>query len=92
MLKPPPLPASALIAGKVAVGATWLGGLAAFMIGAGGSSLHNIGFWIIVFLFGSHVLELLIYGAFLKAARATTADYVQVFLFGIFHSGGMKAD
>lgn len=91
MLKPPPLPISALIGGKVAVGASWLFGLFALIAGAGGSSLHNIGFWLVVFLFGSHVLELLIYGAFLKAAKATTADYVQVFLFGIFHSSGMKA-
>lgn len=91
MQKPPTLPANALLAGKIAVGIGWLIGLCALLIGSSGSTLHNIGFWMTAFLAGSHALELLIYGSFLKAANATPADYVQVFLFGIFHSGGLKA-
>lgn len=87
---PPALPANALLAGKIAVGIGWIIGLCALVIGSSGSTLHNIGFWMTAFLAGSHALELLIYGSFLKAAKATPVDYVQVFLFGIFHSSGMK--
>ena len=89
MLKPPALPPQALLAGKIAVGIGWVIGLAGFLGASADSTFHTIGIGLLVFLVGSHALELVIYAAFLKAAKATTADYSQVFLFGIFHSGGM---
>ena len=91
MQKPPAMPASALLGGKIAVGASWIFGLAALALAPAGSTLHSTGFWLTVFLAGSHAVELLVYGPFLKAARATGSDYLQVFLFGIFHSSGMKS-
>lgn len=91
MQKPPAMPASTLLAGKIAVGASWLIALGALALAPADSSWHSIGFWLTAFLAGSHALELLVYGPFLKAAKATGADYLQVFLFGIFHSSGLKA-
>lgn len=90
MLKPPALPTAALTAGKITVGLSWLAGLYGLLLADPASSLYTLGLWLTVFLVGSHIAELAIYRAFLKAAKATPADYVQVFLFGIFHSGGMK--
>ncbi len=87
---PPALPPAALLAGKVSVAASWIAGLALLALTDATSSWHNIGFWLTAFLAGSHAVELLIYRSFLAAAKATPADYAQVFLFGIFHSGGMK--
>ncbi len=92
MLKPPPLPANALLGGKIAVGGTWLFGLAALVLASPDSSFRTLGVALLVFLVFSHIIELFIFSAFLKSAKATTADYVQVALFGIFHSGGMKAE
>ena len=89
MLKPPALPPQALLAGKIAVGIGWIIGLFGFLLAGAGTTLHTIGIGLLAFLAGSHALELVIYSAFLKAARASTSDYVQVSLFGIFHSGGM---
>ncbi len=91
MLKPPPLPKSALLGGKIAVGITWLFGLFAVFTASADSTLHTVGSYLLIFLLGSHLVELVIYSAFMKAAKATPADYSQVLLFGIFHSGGMKA-
>lgn len=91
MLKPPVLPPQALLGGKFAVGASWLFGLVALLSG-GDSSWHSIGLYLLIFLAGSHALELVIYSAFLKAAKASPADYIQVALFGIFHSGGMTVE
>lgn len=90
MQQPPALPAPALLGGKIAVGTSWVFGLLALLLAGADSSLHTIGFWLTVFLVGSHALELVIYREFPKAAKATGSDYLQVFLFGIFHSGGMK--
>ena len=89
MLTPPALPPQALLAGKIAVGIGWLIGFAGFLLVDAGSTFHTIGIGLLVFLVGSHALELVIYAAFLRAAKATAVDYSQVFLFGIFHSGGM---
>lgn len=89
MLKPPTLPPQALLVGKIAVGIGWLIGLAGFLGASADSTFHAIGIGLLIFLVGSHALELVIYAPFLKAANATTADYTQVGLFGIFHSGGM---
>lgn len=89
MLKPPALPPQALLAGKVAVGIGWLIGIAGFLLGDTGSTFHTLGLGLLAFLIGSHALELVIYAPFLKAANATSTDYTQVGLFGIFHSGGM---
>lgn len=89
MLKPPALPPQTLLAGKIAVGISWLIGLAGLLFASAGTAFHTIGIGLLAFLVGSHALELVIYSAFLKAARASTSDYVQVSLFGIFHSGGM---
>lgn len=91
MLKPPVLPPQALLAGKFAIGTSWLIGLAGLCLASADSAFHTIGIGLLIFLVGSHALELAIYAAFMKAARASTVDYVLVFLFGIFHSGGMKA-
>lgn len=90
MLKPPALPATALTVGKIAIGLCWLAGLYGLLLADSASNLHTLGLWLTVFLVGSHALELAIYRSFLKAANATSADYVQVFLFGIFHSSSMK--
>lgn len=90
MLVPPPLPAAALNAGKIAVALTWVFGFYGWLVADPVSIVHTIGFWLLVTLAGSHIIELAIYRAFLHAARATPADYLQVFLFGIFHSGSLK--
>ena len=90
MQTPPPLAPNVLIGGKVAVGLGWLFGLYATACTAADPSLHSAGFWTLVFLGGSHLLELAIYSPFLKACKATPADYLQVFLFGLFHSSGLK--
>lgn len=92
MLKPPAMPASVLLAGKLSVAAGWVIGLSAMLLTDAASSWHTIGICLTAFLAGSHAVELLVYRAFLAAARASAADYVQVFLFGVFHSGGMKTD
>ena len=89
MLKPPVLPPQALLAGKIAVGIGWLIGFAGFLLADAGATFHTLGIGLLAFLIGRHALELVIYAAFLKAAKASSADYAQVFLFGIFHSGGM---
>lgn len=89
MLKPPALPQAARIAGKIAVGTSWIFCILAPLMSASTLS-QNIAQWLAVFLVGSHIVELVIYGAFLKAAQATPADYAQTFLFGIFHSGGLQ--
>ncbi|HQQ63975.1 MAG TPA: hypothetical protein PLF22_10435 [Pseudomonadales bacterium] len=90
MLKPPTLPQNVLLAGKISVGLGWLFCVIAPMVSQS-HAVMTIAEWLAVFLVGSHAVELLLYGAFLKAANATKADYVQVFLFGIFHSGGLQA-
>lgn len=90
MLAPPPLPAAALTAGKVVVALTWAFGFYGWLAVDPASIVHTTGFWLLVTLAGSHIIEIAIYRAFLQAARATAADYVQVFLFGIFHSAGLK--
>jgi uncharacterized protein YhhL (DUF1145 family) len=89
MQRPPVLPPSALLAGKITVGLSWLFCIFAPLLSAS-SNLTSIAMWLSIFLAGSHAVELLIYSPFLKAARATTVDYVQVFLFGIFHSSGLQ--
>jgi len=45
---------------------------------------------VILFLAVSHIIELVIFSAFLKAAKASSMDYVQAFIFGMFHTGSMK--
>ncbi len=90
MLTPPPLPAAILTAGKVTVAVTWVFAFYGWLLANPSSLVHTIGFWLVVTLVGSHIIEIAIYRAFLQAAKATPADYAQVFVFGIFHSGGLK--
>ena len=90
MLTPPPLPATALTAGKITVALTWLFSFYGWLAADPASIIHTLGFWLLVTLVGSHIIEIAIYRAFLQAAKATPADYVQVFLFGLFHSAGLK--
>ena len=90
MLKPPPMPPAALLGGKISVAAGWLFGLFA-LLASTNPTLNTAGYWLLIGLGGSHVLELAIFMPFLKAAKASAADYVQVFLFGVFHSSGMTA-
>lgn len=89
MLKPPPMPQGARIAGKITVGASWL---FAVLVPALGllPQLQTIALVLAAFLVGSHIIELIIFRAFLQAANASPADYLQTFLFGVFHSGGLQ--
>jgi uncharacterized protein YhhL (DUF1145 family) len=90
MLKPPAMPATVCLAGKISVGLAWLFGFYGLLLADAASSLSTIGTVTLLFLAGSHVVETFIYAPFLKAARATPVDYVQVFLFGLFHSSTLK--
>ncbi|HSC76024.1 MAG TPA: DUF1145 domain-containing protein [Pseudomonadales bacterium] len=90
MKLPPPLPAPALTAGKIAVGISWLLAIAAVVLPMPEPRLTTVGIAVITFLTVSHLLELVIFRDFLKAANATPADYTQSFIFGMFHTGGLK--
>ena len=85
MQQPPALPAIACTIGKVLC-------LLAYVIGVwclvqtNDSALTETGWWILGFLLISHIVELFIYRPFLQQVQATAADYLQVFVFGIFHS------
>ena len=52
--------------------------------------LTTIGQGVILFLTVSHIIELFVFSEFLKAANASTQDYVQSFIFGMFHTGSLK--
>jgi uncharacterized protein YhhL (DUF1145 family) len=91
MQKPPPLPAGALKAGKVAVGLSWLFAIATVTMTMPQPQLHNVGLALLAFLSISHIIELFVFRDFLKAANATQSDYIQSFIFGMFHTGGLKA-
>ncbi len=92
MLTPPPMPAAALTAGKITVALAWLFGFYGWLAADPASQVHTIGFWLLIMLAGSHMVEIAIYRAFLQAAKATPVDYAQVFIFGLFHSAGLKAE
>jgi uncharacterized protein YhhL (DUF1145 family) len=90
MLIPPPLPAQALKAGKIAVGSTWVLCLLGVLLPMPTAQLTTVAQVVILFLAVSHIIELVIFSAFLKAAKASSMDYVQAFIFGMFHTGSMK--
>jgi uncharacterized protein YhhL (DUF1145 family) len=90
MQTPPPLPAAALKAGKIAVGLSWLFAIAVVVFPVPQAQLHTVGVVLLAFLTISHAAELLIFREFLKAANATQNDYIQAFIFGMFHTGGLK--
>jgi uncharacterized protein YhhL (DUF1145 family) len=90
MKLPPPLPAPALKAGKIAVGLSWLFAIATVTMTMPQPQLHTVGTVLLAFLSVSHIIELFIFRDFLKAAKATQTDYIQSFIFGMFHTGGLK--
>jgi uncharacterized protein YhhL (DUF1145 family) len=89
MLQPPVLPPVALTAGKISVALTWLFCAVAPVISTS-PTLQSLALWLAGFLVVSHIGELIMFNAFLKAAKAGTSDYVQAFLFGMFHTGGLQ--
>ena len=52
--------------------------------------MANIGMLLIAGLGVTHLIEIIIFREFLAAAKATTNDYIQAFIFGMFHTGGLK--
>ena len=90
MKQPPPLPAPALKAGKVAVGLSWLFAMAAVISPMPDTQMANIGMLLMAGLGVTHLIEIIIFREFLAAAKATTNDYIQAFIFGMFHTGGLK--
>ena len=87
---PPPLPTAALTAGKIAVGIAWLFSIVALTLPTAEPQLATVGIVLLAFLSVSHLVELIVFREFLKAANATPNDYVQAFIFGMFHTGGLK--
>lgn len=87
---PPPLPTAALTAGKIAVGMSWFFAIATVVLPMPEPRLTTIGLIVIAFLTVSHLVELIVFREFLKAAKATQIDYIQAFIFGMFHTGGLK--
>src|SRR6478752_6203663 len=87
---PPPLPAAALTAGKIAVGLSWIFAIVALTLPMPEPRLATVGIVLLVFLSVSHLVELIVFREFLKAANATQNDYIQAFIFGMFHTGGLK--
>lgn len=90
MKQPPPLPAIALKAGKIAVGLSWVFAIVAVTVAMPEPQLSTVGKVLLAFLSISHVAELIIFRDFLKAVKATQGDYIQAFIFGMFHTGGLK--
>jgi uncharacterized protein YhhL (DUF1145 family) len=90
MQTPPPLPATALTAGKIAVGLSWIFAIASLTLPMPEPRLATVGIVLLVFLSVSHLVELIVFREFLKAANATQNDYIQAFIFGMFHTGGLK--
>lgn len=85
MQQPPALPAVACTIGKILCLLAYIIGLWC-LIQTGNPELTETGYWILGFLVISHIAELFIYRPFLQHVKASNADYLQVFVFGIFHS------
>lgn len=90
MIKPPPVPPAALQGGKIVVGLAWLGSIAALFGGSAEPRFVTLGLIVLGFLTLSHAVELVIFRAYLQSVKATPADYLQSFIFGMFHTGGLK--
>lgn len=91
MKTPPPMPAAALKAGKLAVGLSWLFAIASLLLPMPDPQFTTVGTVLVLGLSVSHVLELFVFREFLQAAKATQGDYLQAFIFGMFHIGSLKA-